>query len=144
MIKEEAVKKKYLTASSFYSIMCKVVCLPGIPAWFGEYRKQMERFVRKSLLFDFYGELLTEKRRAVYRDVVEDDMSYTEAAEIYGISRQGIYDMVKRCDAQLEEYEEKLGLVSRFERARELVTEMMQEETSDSIRKKLEELLEQL
>ena len=58
----------------------------------------MERFVRKSLLFDFYGELLTEKRRAVYRDVVEDDMSYAEAAEIYGISRQGVYDMVKRCE----------------------------------------------
>ena len=104
----------------------------------------MERFVRKSLLFDFYGELLTEKRRAVYRDVVEDDMSYAEAAEIYGISRQGVYDMVKRCDAQLEEYEKKLGLVSRFERARELVQEMMNEETSDEIRKKLEELLEQL
>ena len=84
----------------------------------------MEKIVRQSLLFDFYGELLTEHQKNIYEDVVMNDMSYSEIARVYGISRQGIYDMVKRCDKILEDYENKLKLVEKFVIAREKIAEV--------------------
>ena len=84
----------------------------------------MEKIVRQSLLFDFYGELLTEHQKNIYEDVVMNDMSYSEIAKVYGISRQGIYDMVKRCDKILEGYEEKLKLVEKFVVAREKIADV--------------------
>lgn len=79
----------------------------------------MEKIVRQSLLYDFYGELLTEHQKSIYEDVVMNDLSYSEIARLNGISRQGVYDMIKRCDKILEEYENKLKLVEKFESARE-------------------------
>ena len=66
----------------------------------------MENIVRQSMLYDFYGELLTEHHKSVYEAVVNNDMSYSEIARLNNISRQGVYDMVRRCDKILEEYEE--------------------------------------
>ena len=80
----------------------------------------MEKIVRQSMLYDFYGELLTEHQKSVYEDVVNNDMSYSEIARLNNISRQGVYDMVRRCDKILEEYEEKLMLVHKFMKAQEL------------------------
>lgn len=82
----------------------------------------MEKIVRQSLLYDFYGELLTEHQKSIYEDVIMNDLSYTEIARLNGISRQGVYDMIKRCDKILEEYEGKLKLVEKFENAREKMT----------------------
>lgn len=79
----------------------------------------MEKIVRQSLLYDFYGELLTDHQKNIYEEVVMNDMSYSEIARIYGISRQGVYDMIKRCDKILEDYEAKLKLVEKFVNARE-------------------------
>ena len=53
-----------------------------------------------------------------------NDMSYSEIAKVYGVSRQGIYDMVKRCDKILEDYEEKLKLVEKFVIAREKIAKV--------------------
>lgn len=74
----------------------------------------MERIVEQTLLYDFYGELLTEHQKRIYEEAVFDDMSYTEIAEDEGISRQGVFDLVKRCDNILKGYEEKLHLVEKF------------------------------
>ncbi len=74
----------------------------------------MEKFVQQTLLFDFYGELLTEHQRQVYEDVVCNDLSYSEAAEQLHVSRQGVFDLIKRCNQTLNEYESKLHLVERF------------------------------
>ena len=68
----------------------------------------MEKFVEQTFLFDFYGELLTERQRQVYTSVVFEDYSLSEVAEELGISRQGVHDMIRRCNRTLEEYEEKL------------------------------------
>ena len=84
----------------------------------------MERFVKQALLLDFYGELLTEHQRKVYTDVISEDMSYSEIAEEYNISRQGVFDLVRRCEKLLLGYEEKLGLVEKFSKARENVNEI--------------------
>ena len=89
----------------------------------------MDKILRQSLLYDFYGELLTEHQKEIYEDCVMNDMSYTEVAGLYGISRQGVYDMIRRCDKILEGYEEKLMLVDRFERAKEK-TEQIKETVS--------------
>lgn len=74
----------------------------------------MEKILEQSLLYDFYGELLTEHQKQVYEDVVLNDLSLSEAAEERGISRQGIHDLIKRCNKILLEYEEKLHLVEKF------------------------------
>ncbi len=85
---------------------------------------EMESIVKQNLLYDFYGELLTEHQRAVYEDVIFNDMSLAEIAEEKGISRQGVHDLIKRCDKILSGYEEKLHLVSKFQKTREMVTEI--------------------
>ncbi len=87
----------------------------------------MEKFVRQSLLYDFYGELLTQTQKSIYEDVVMNDLSYSELAREYGISRQGVFDMMKRCDKKLEDYEKKLRLVEKFENAREKIAGLQQE-----------------
>lgn len=62
----------------------------------------MDRIVKQSLLYDFYGELLTEHQRAVYEDAVFNDLSLGEIAGERGISRQGVHDMIRRCDRILD------------------------------------------
>ena len=81
----------------------------------------MEKIVEKTLLYDYYGELLTNHRREIYEEVVFNDMSLSEAAEEYGVSRQGIHDMIRRCDRALEAYEEKLHLVRQAENVKKTV-----------------------
>ena len=60
------------------------------------------------MLYDFYGELLNEHQKEIYEDVVFNDMSPSEIAREEGISRQGVHDLIKRCDKILKDYEEKL------------------------------------
>ena len=70
----------------------------------------MEKIVEQTLLYDFYGELLTEHQRQIYEDVIFNDLSLSEAAQERGISRQGVHDMIRRCSRILQGYEEKLGI----------------------------------
>ena len=74
----------------------------------------MEKFVERTLLYDFYGELLTKRQQQIYESVVLEDYSLSEVAEELNISRQGVHDMIRRCDKALEGYEEKLHLVEKF------------------------------
>ena len=81
----------------------------------------MEKFVEQTLLYDFYGELLTERQQQVYESVVLEDYSLSEVAEDLGISLQGVHDMIRRCNHTLEGYEQKLHLVEKFLCIREQV-----------------------
>ena len=81
----------------------------------------MEKFVTQALLYDFYGELLTEHQKRIYELVVLEDYSYSEIAKDEGISRQSVHDMIRRCYALLEGYEEKLQLIAKFLKTKELV-----------------------
>ena len=67
----------------------------------------MDRIVEKSLLFDFYGELLTQHQKDVYGEYIQNDLSPTEIASIRGISRQGAHDLIKRCEKILTDYVKK-------------------------------------
>ena len=79
---------------------------------------------RMTMLFDFYGELLTQHQQKIYEDAVYHDLSLSEIAEEQGISRQGVHDLIKRCNHILEGYENKLHLVKRFNEIKEKVRQM--------------------
>ena len=74
----------------------------------------MEERLRQSLLYDFYGELLTEHQKSVFSAAIFDDMSYSELAEEFDCSRQAAFDLIRRINKKLEGYEERLGLLERF------------------------------
>ncbi len=84
----------------------------------------MEKIYEQTLLYDFYGELLTEHQRQIYEEAVYNDMSLGEIAQEEGISRQGVHDLIRRCDKILTEYESRLHLVERFAKAREKIREI--------------------
>lgn len=94
----------------------------------------MERIFEQGLLYDFYGELLTEHQQKIYEDAVYNDLSLGEIAAEAGISRQGVHDLIKRCDRILADYEAKLHLVERFAEARKTVNEMLKK--TDEMQKK--------
>lgn len=105
----------------------------------------MEKIVEQTLLYDFYGELLTEHQRNVYEDVVFRDLSYSEVAEAQNISRQGVHDLIKRCNKILEDYERKLKLVEKFLTLKEKVEKIRRScDQPDVIRKLSDEILEEL
>ena len=84
----------------------------------------MEKLLKQALLFDFYGELLTEHQKQVYEEVVLEDYSLSEVAEERGISRQGVHDLIKRCNKVLSDYEDKLHLVEKFLKIQKTVEEI--------------------
>lgn len=102
----------------------------------------MEEILEHTLLYDFYGELLTSHQQQIYEDVVFNDLSYTEVAKEMGISRQGVYDQIRRISKILTEYEEKLKLVDKFLKTKKLACEIrdltdhyLQEGDDEDIRK---------
>lgn len=84
----------------------------------------MEKFVEQTLLYDFYGELLTEHQKAIYEEYVLDNYSISEIAKEHDISRQGVHDQLKRTDKILEEYENTLHLVEKFLKVKDKVSEI--------------------
>jgi len=76
----------------------------------------IEKTVRMSLLFDFYGQLLTPRQQEFFSLYYDDDLSLGEIASQYGVSRQAVYDILKRSSQALEEFESKLQLVERFQK----------------------------
>ena len=112
----------------------------------------MEKIVEKTLLYDYYGELLTDHRREIYEEVVFNDMSLSEAAEEYGVSRQGIHDIIHRCDRAMEAYEEKLHLVRQAENVKKTVLLLqkkldetgMDEEKRNELRELAQKILQEM
>ena len=83
----------------------------------------MDDILQLTLLYDFYGELLTEKQKQVYELHYQNDLSLTEIGEELSISRQAVRDQLKRTEKILLDYEEKLQL-SRFQAQKKAVQEM--------------------
>lgn len=104
----------------------------------------MEKIVEQGMLYDFYGELLTEHQRQIYEDVVFNDMSLSEIAEEQGISRQGVHDLVRRCDRALLEYEKKLHLMEKFLKIKETVAEIETVSSEEGVKLLARRILEEL
>ncbi len=115
---------------------------------------KMDERYEQAMLYDFYGELLTEHQKEIYELFVLDDYSLGEIAQEKGISRQGVHDLIKRCNKTLEGYEEKLHLVQKFLSVKEKVHRidelLLTSETSPEdpaivkIRKIADEIIEEL
>lgn len=75
----------------------------------------MDKTLKMNLLFDFYGPLLTERQQDVFKMYFDEDLSLGEISGQLGISRQAVYDILKRSAASLEEFESKLMLVSKHQ-----------------------------
>lgn len=86
----------------------------------------LEKTTRVNFLYDFYQTLLTEKQRVYMQLYYLDDLSLGEIAEEYGVSRQAVYDNVRRTEAMLEDYEEKLKLFSKFRKRMEIIDKLEQ------------------
>ena len=80
--------------------------------------------VYRTMLFDFYGELLTDKQREYFDLHYNEDYSLGEIAEMTGISRQGVWDIIRRAEETLRKTEEKTGLVRRFRETQAAVAEI--------------------
>ena len=76
--------------------------------------EKIREMVELSILYDFYGELLTDNNKEVFEEYIFNDLSLAEIAEQKGITRQGIHDIIKRSSKKLREYEELLHLVEKF------------------------------
>ncbi len=74
-----------------------------------------QKDMKYSLLLDFYGDILSERKREIIELYYNEDLSLAEVSEITGISRQGVRDSVKKTELELSQLEEKLGLAKRFE-----------------------------
>lgn len=82
---------------------------------------KIDDITQASLLYDFYGQLLPKRQRQVTELYHEENLSLSEIAEEFGISRQGVHDALKNGEKALNEYEEKLGLVEKFQRSSDAV-----------------------
>ena len=82
--------------------------------------------LRVSMLCDIYGDLLTQKQREALEMYCNDDFS--EIAENTGISRQGVRDQIKHAEAQLNTFEQKLGLFNKFSEVSKLIGEIAENE----------------
>ncbi len=98
----------------------------------GQGMEKLDEIVQLSILYDFYGELLSEHKKQIFEDYVLNDLSLSEIAAEQNISRQGVYDIIKRCSKELKEYESKLALVRRFQSVKEKLTRI--KDISETIR----------
>ena len=106
--------------------------------------ESIKEIVDRSLLYDFYGELLTEHQRNIYEALVFEDLSLSEIADEEGISRQGVHDLIKRCNKTLEGYENKLHLVERFRKTREEVEVIKRLALEDSSRDRIIDIADKI
>lgn len=104
----------------------------------------LERLEHKGMLYDFYGELLTQHQKSIYEDVVFNDLSLSEIADEQGISRQGVHDLIKRCDRILNDYENKLHLVEKFARIKYNIQQINALTDNEQIKQLSNEIIEEL
>jgi predicted DNA-binding protein YlxM (UPF0122 family) len=104
------------------------------------------------LLFDFYGVLLTEKQRDIFDMYYNNDYSLSEIANIHNVSRQGVYDIIKRTEALLIKWESSLKLAQRFSEQQEKLREVLNfikiasagQKISSEIASQITQLIEEL
>ncbi|WP_099203636.1 YlxM family DNA-binding protein [Miniphocaeibacter massiliensis] len=108
----------------------------------------MEKLVEVGILFDYYGELLSKKQYKMVDEYYNEDLSLTEIAEIYGVSKQAVSENIKRAVNKLYEFEENLRLMKKNDEINKLLTtinlelEMLEVNTND--KDKLEKIVSKI
>jgi len=130
-----------LTKGFLYGILVKHFALQLIGCV-----KMFEKDMKIGFLLDFYGEVLSERKRTVLDYYYNDDLSLAEIAEEIGISRQGVRDLIKKAEEELHFYEEKLGLAERFRNTQQCAERLLKllgtEHESRELQRAAEELAE--
>ena len=85
---------------------------------------KIDEITQASLLYDFYGQLLSRRQKEVMELYHEENLSLSEIAAEFDISRQGVHDALKNAEKSLRGYEEKLGLVAKFQKSSEAIKEI--------------------
>lgn len=96
----------------------------------------MEKFVVITYLFDFYQDLLTDKQKNLLKEYYFEDLSLGELSEQYQISRQSIFDTIKKAEQKLLDYESKLGLFAKLKQEQEVLLTI--KDKCEEVRKSLE------
>ncbi|CUH92661.1 YlxM family DNA-binding protein [Herbinix luporum] len=82
---------------------------------------KLDELINLSMLYDFYGELLSDNKKRVFEDYILNDLSLSEIADQLDITRQGVHDIVKRCTKELKDYEDRLSLLKKFTRVKHMI-----------------------
>ena len=105
-----------------------------------------EKDLTVGFLLDFYGDVLSERKRTVLDYYYNDDLSLAEIAAEIGISRQGVRELIKKAEEELRFYEEKLGLAGRFRNTQRLAEQLIQllkdADAGEEVRRAAEKLAE--
>jgi len=110
----------------------------------------LEKIIEQGILYDFYGMLLTNHQRAIYEAAVFEDLSLSELSEIFSITRQGVHDLIKRCDNAFATYESKLHLLEKSNYTRKKTEEILkildakQEDFNNSKKNKISEICKEI
>lgn len=115
----------------------------------------MEKKLKLGNLFEFYGQLLTDKQQEILELYCNLDLSFGEISEELGISRQGVYDTIKRAEKILDAYESKLELMKRFSNREVIIKHVVSELealhakpddslSGESVKKALEQLKQEI
>ncbi len=108
----------------------------------------LEKIAYFALLKDFYGPLLTRKQQEILNLYYDNDLSLSEIAANMDASRQAIFDILKKAERALQEYESKLGLVERFQKNQERLQEaqflLNRLEPDPEIHRRIKQILEEL
>ena len=114
----------------------------------------IDKMFEIGLLYDFYSELLTPHQKRISQLYFEDNYTLAEIADVTGVSRQAVHDVIRRCTRTLEEYESKLRLMEKFLHIKGSAEEILKlacreegtavEETMERIRVLSTDILEEL
>lgn len=102
----------------------------------------LAKTTRINFLFDFYHELLTPKQQKYMQMYYLEDLSLSEISELFSVSRQAVYDNIKRTEAMLESYEDKLLLYDKFRQRAEIIGNLEDCSESPVIKSLLQQLKE--
>ncbi|MFC2950137.1 putative DNA-binding protein [Virgibacillus sediminis] len=102
----------------------------------------LEKTTRINYLFDFYQALLTPKQRNYMEMYYLEDYSLGEISELFQVSRQAVYDNIRRTEAMLETYEDKLHLYDKFNKRSMLISKLENRIQDDDIREIINQLQE--
>ena len=104
--------------------------------------KEIEEYIRYSTLFIYYKNLFSDKQKKYLEAYLEEDNTITEIAEAFNVTRQAVFDNIKRGCKQLEKYEDLLGIMSRDERYLESLNKLKKDLSIENLNKLIEEFEE--